>query len=151
MASYPSRRLSPHVSDQKVTRHPSNTAGTERHDPRPLAALDPYGLLVLTHTLFTCAEQSQIVRLAMRHVSALGPYHAEAGYVATDGGLSRIPGNDVGAPAVDDAGMEDLGEAASGHEDALAARATELEAAMSGHLPALSDLRAALEATAALG
>ncbi|MGI5405417.1 PucR family transcriptional regulator [Streptomyces chartreusis] len=111
MASYPSRRLSPHVSDQKVTRHPSNTAGTERHDPRPLAALDPYGLLVLTHTLFTCAEQSQIVRLAMRHVSALGPYHAEAGYVATDGGLSRIPGNDVGASAVDDAGMEDLGEA----------------------------------------
>ncbi|MFE6170805.1 PucR family transcriptional regulator [Streptomyces sp. NPDC056464] len=111
MASHPSRRLSPHVSDQKVTRHPSNTAGAERHDLRPLAALDPHGLLMLSHTLFNCAEQSEIVRLAMRHVSALGPYHAEAGYLATDDGLSRIPGHDVGAPTVDDAGMKELGEA----------------------------------------
>ncbi|MFF5476501.1 PucR family transcriptional regulator [Streptomyces sp. NPDC012935] len=110
MASHPSRRLSPHVSDKKVN-HPSNTAGTERHDPLPLAALDPHGLLVLSHTLFTCAEQSEIVRLAMRHVSAVGPYHAEAGYLATDDGLSRIPGHDEGAPTVDDAGMKELGEA----------------------------------------
>ncbi|MGW0945881.1 PucR family transcriptional regulator [Streptomyces sp. NPDC002623] len=110
MASHPSRRLSPHISDQKVTRHPSNTAGTERHAPRPLAA-DPHGLLVLSHTLFTCAEQSEIVRLAMRHVRALGPYHAEAGYLATGDGLSRVPGHDAGAPTVDDAQMKELGEA----------------------------------------
>ncbi|MFD0228524.1 PucR family transcriptional regulator [Streptomyces hirsutus] len=111
MASHPSRRLSAHVSDQEVTRHPSNTASTERHDPRPLAALDPHGLLVLSHTLFACAEQSEIVRLAMRHVSALGPYHAEAGYLATGDGLSRVPGHDAGAPTVDDARMKELGEA----------------------------------------
>lgn len=111
MASHPSRRLSSHVSDPKVTRHPSTTAATERHNPCPLAALDPHGLLVLSHTLFKCAEQSEIVRLAMRHVSALGPYHAEAGYLATDDGLSRIPGHDVGAPTVDAAGMKELGEA----------------------------------------
>ncbi|MFF0110907.1 PucR family transcriptional regulator [Streptomyces hirsutus] len=111
MASHPSRRLSAHVSDQEVTRHPSNTASTERHDPRPLAALDPHGLLVLSRTLFTCAEQSEIVRLAMRHVSALGPYHAEAGYLATGDGLSRVPGHDAGAPTVDDARMKELGEA----------------------------------------
>ncbi|HEY5836846.1 MAG TPA: helix-turn-helix domain-containing protein [Streptomyces sp.] len=66
---------------------------------------------MLSHTLFTCAEQSEIVRLAMRHVSALGPYHAEAGYLATGDGLSRVPGHDAGAPTVDDARMKELGEA----------------------------------------
>src|SRR3954463_12111869 len=111
MACRPSQRLSPHVPDQDVTRHPGDTAGTERHDVRPLAALDPHGLLVLSHTLFTCAEQSEIVRLAMRHVSALGPYHAEAGYLATGDGLSRVRGHDAGAPKVDDARMKELGEA----------------------------------------
>ncbi|MFJ4199742.1 PucR family transcriptional regulator [Streptomyces sviceus] len=94
-----------------MTRHPGNTAATERDDPHPLAALDPHGLLVLSHTLFTCAEQGEIVRLAMRHVSALGPYHAEAGYLATDDGLTRVPGHDARAPAVDDAEMKELGEA----------------------------------------
>ncbi|MFJ8743053.1 PucR family transcriptional regulator [Embleya sp. NPDC127516] len=94
-----------------MTRHPSDTAGTEWHDPRPLAALDPHGLLVLSHTLFTCAEQSEIVRLAMRHVSALGPYHAEAGYLATGDGLSRVRGHDARAPRVADARMKELGEA----------------------------------------
>ncbi|MBZ3906780.1 helix-turn-helix domain-containing protein [Streptomyces scabiei] len=94
-----------------MTRHPGETTGTGRHDPRPLAALDPHGLLMLSHTLFTCAEQSEIVRLAMRHVSALGPYHAEAGYLATNDGLSRVPGHDAGAPTVDDTGMRELGDA----------------------------------------
>ncbi|MFF5009978.1 PucR family transcriptional regulator [Streptomyces phaeochromogenes] len=111
MACRPSRRLSPDVSDQEVTRHPSNTEGTERHVPRPLAALDPHGLLVLSHTLFTCVEQSEIVRLAMRQVSVLGPYRAEAGYLATDDGFSRVPGHDEGVPTVDDARMKELGEA----------------------------------------
>ncbi|MET8163334.1 helix-turn-helix domain-containing protein [Streptomyces sp. NPDC005329] len=94
-----------------MTRHPSDPGGTERHAPRPLAALDPNGLLVLSHTLFACAEQSEIVQLAMRHVSALGPYLAEAGYLATDDGLSRVPGHDAGAPTVDDARMKGLGGA----------------------------------------
>ncbi|WP_286246871.1 PucR family transcriptional regulator [Streptomyces graminofaciens] len=94
-----------------MTRHSSNAAGTERHDPRPLTPLDPHGLLMLSHTLFTCAEQSEIVRLAMRHVSALGPYHAEAGYLATGDGLSRVLGHDAGAPTVDDVRMKELGEA----------------------------------------
>ncbi|MDX3697385.1 helix-turn-helix domain-containing protein [Streptomyces europaeiscabiei] len=94
-----------------MTRHPSTAAGTERPGPRPLAALDPHGLLMLSHALFTCVEQSEIVRLAMGHVSALGPYHAEAGYLATGDGLSRILGHDAGAPTVDDARMTELGEA----------------------------------------
>ncbi|WP_405988012.1 PucR family transcriptional regulator [Streptomyces sp. NBC_00986] len=111
MDRHPSRRLSSQVSALEVTHHPSDTAGTERHAPRPLAALDPHGLLVLSHALFTCAEHSEIVRLAMRHVSALGPYHAEAGYLATGDGLSRVPGPDAGAPTVDDARMKALGAA----------------------------------------
>lgn len=111
MACHPSRRLSSQVSGQEVTRHPSNTAGPERHDPRTLAGLDPHGLLALSHTLFNCAEQSEIVRLAMGHVSALGPYHAEAGYLVTSDGLARVPGHDAGAPKADDARMTDLNEA----------------------------------------
>lgn len=111
MASRPSERLWPHDPDQEVSRHPGDTAGTEPHDPRQLAALDPHGLLMLSHTLFTCAEQSEILRLAMRHVSALGPYRTEAGYLATGDGLSRVPGHDAGAPTVDDARMKELGEA----------------------------------------
>ncbi|WNM32836.1 helix-turn-helix domain-containing protein [Streptomyces sp. Li-HN-5-11] len=94
-----------------MTRHPSDTAGTERRRPRPLAVLDPHGILALSRTLFTCTEQSEIVRLAMRQVSALGPYSAEAGYLATGHGLSRVPGHDAGAPTVDDARMKELGEA----------------------------------------
>lgn len=111
MASHPSRRLSPQVSDQQATLHPSTTASAERHDPSPPVALDPHGLLVLSHALFSCSEQSEIVRLAMRHVSVLGPYRAEAGYLSTHEGLSRVPGHDAGASTVDDAGMMELGEA----------------------------------------
>ncbi|MCQ9130253.1 PucR family transcriptional regulator [Streptomyces hilarionis] len=94
-----------------MTRQPSNTASTGRHDPSPLAALDPSGLLMLSHALFACAEQSEIVRLVMGHVSALGPYHAEAGYLVTGHGLARVPGHDAGAPKADDAQMKDLNEA----------------------------------------
>jgi DNA-binding PucR family transcriptional regulator len=111
MACRPSQGLSPHVPDQEVARHPGDTTGSERRDPRPLAALDPHGLLVLSHTLFTCAEQGEIVRLAMWQVRALGPYRAEAGYLATGDGLSRVPGHDAGAPTVDDAQMTELGGA----------------------------------------
>ncbi|MFD4874373.1 PucR family transcriptional regulator [Streptomyces sp. NPDC058420] len=49
----------------------------------------------------------------MRHVSTLGPYHAEAGYLATGDGLSSVPGHDAGAPTVGDAWMKEL-DAADG-------------------------------------
>ena len=78
---------------------------------RPLGPLDARGLLMLSGTLFTCTDQSEIVRLAMRHVSALGPYNAEAGYLATGEGLSRVPGHDAGAPTVEDARLKELDEA----------------------------------------
>ncbi|MFE2875935.1 PucR family transcriptional regulator [Streptomyces roseus] len=110
MASHPSRRLPLHVTDREASRHPSDIAGPHRN-ARPLAALDPQGLLVLSHALFTCVQQSEIVRLAMGHVSALGPYRAEAGYLATADGFARVPGHDAGAPTVDDALMEGFGGA----------------------------------------
>ncbi|MEU3342499.1 hypothetical protein [Streptomyces sp. NPDC006668] len=47
----------------------------------------------------------------MRHVSALGPYNAEAGYLATSDGLSRVSTHDAGAPTVDDSRMKELGDA----------------------------------------
>lgn len=106
MVSRPSQRLSSDVSAQAVSRPPSDTAGVGPPDP-----VDPYGLLLLSRTLFSCAEQSEIVRLAMRQVGVLGPYNAEAGYLATGDGLSRVPGVDARAPTVDDARMKELGEA----------------------------------------
>ncbi|MFE3033105.1 PucR family transcriptional regulator [Streptomyces canus] len=94
-----------------MTLQPGDTTGGERRDPRPLATLDPHGLLVLCRTLFTCTEQREVVRLAMRQVSALGPYRAEAGYLAAADGLSRVPGHDAGTLTIDDAQMTELGEA----------------------------------------
>ncbi|MFE7853190.1 PucR family transcriptional regulator [Streptomyces sp. NPDC057403] len=110
MASRPTQRLSTDVSGQEVLSAPNDTPGIERRGPGLLAALDPHGLLVLSRTLFACVEQSEIVRAAMHHVNALGPYHAEAGYLATRDGLSRVPGDDAQAPTVD-ARMRELGEA----------------------------------------
>ncbi|MFC8430494.1 PucR family transcriptional regulator [Streptomyces sp. NPDC057253] len=107
MAGHPSQRLGTHVPDQEATSH----LGAPGRAPRSLASLDPHGLLELSHALFTCAEQREIVRLALRQVSALGPYRSVAGYLAASDGLTRVPGHDVGAPAVDDAQLTELGEA----------------------------------------
>jgi len=49
------------------------------------------------------------------------------------------------------ASLRSLAEEAAGREQALAARAQELQAAMSGQAPVLADLRAVLETTAELG
>ncbi|WP_413755855.1 helix-turn-helix domain-containing protein [Streptomyces sp. MMBL 11-3] len=111
MADRPSSRQWPHDPGLDTDRCPGDIAGAGRRAPPSLAALDPYGLLVLSRTLFTCVDPSEIVRSAMRRVSALGPYHAEAGYLATDGGLSRVAGPDAGAPTIDDAQLAGLGEA----------------------------------------
>ena len=111
MAYRPTQRLFADVSYREVSRVPRCTAGAGRRAPRPLAVVDPHGLLMLSRTLFTCTEQSEIVRLAMRHVSALGPYHAEAGYLATSDGVSRLPGQDAAAPTVVDARLKELGGA----------------------------------------
>ena len=111
MVRRPSQRLSFGVCGQDASHLPSDTAGAERRDRRPPAVLDPHGLLMLSRTLLACADQSEIVRLAMRHVSALGPFNAEAGYLATGEGLSRVAGHDAGAPTVDDARMSELDEA----------------------------------------
>ena len=111
MASHMSRRRSADASDQQAAHHVSDTAGAGRYASPPRTALDPHGLLALSHTLFTCAEPREIVQLAMRHVSALGPYHAEAGYLVTADVFSRVSRHDGEAPTALDAQMTDVGKA----------------------------------------
>ncbi|MFF2384529.1 PucR family transcriptional regulator [Streptomyces sp. NPDC058108] len=49
------------------------------HDPRDLA--------VLALSLFGILDEDRILRLAMDHVAAAGPFHAEAGYLEVGGNL----------------------------------------------------------------
>ncbi|MFE6163715.1 PucR family transcriptional regulator [Streptomyces sp. NPDC056486] len=51
-------------------------------------------LTVLSRTLFDTPDESEILRLAMDHIAAAGPYSAEAGYLLeADGDLAPSPGN----------------------------------------------------------
>ncbi|MFG2592594.1 PucR family transcriptional regulator [Streptomyces sp. NPDC048438] len=54
-------------------------------------ALDEF--TVLSRTLFDTPDEGEILRLAMDHIAAAGPYSAEAGYLAADGYLVPSPGN----------------------------------------------------------
>ncbi|MFJ5136425.1 PucR family transcriptional regulator [Streptomyces sp. NPDC088707] len=48
----------------------------------------------LSHALFEAPSEGEILRLAMHHVAAAGPYRAEAGYLEVDGDLVPSPRND---------------------------------------------------------
>ncbi|MEV4936885.1 PucR family transcriptional regulator [Streptomyces zaomyceticus] len=48
----------------------------------------------LSRTLFEAPSEGEILRLAMRHIAAAGPYSAEAGYLAVDGDLVPSRKND---------------------------------------------------------
>ncbi|AZM92348.1 helix-turn-helix domain-containing protein [Streptomyces sp. W1SF4] len=47
----------------------------------------------LSRALFEASNEGEILRLAMHHVAAAGPYRAEAGYLEVDGHLAPSPGN----------------------------------------------------------
>ncbi|MEU6031523.1 helix-turn-helix domain-containing protein [Streptomyces tauricus] len=49
--------------------------------------------MVLSRTLFATPDEDEILRLAMDHIAAAGPYRAEAGYLAVDGDLRPSPKN----------------------------------------------------------
>ncbi|MFD0373648.1 PucR family transcriptional regulator [Streptomyces sp. NPDC127112] len=49
-------------------------------------------LMVLSGALFDTRDEGEILRLAMDHIAAAGPYSAEAGYLRVDGDLVRCPG-----------------------------------------------------------
>ncbi|MGW7102648.1 PucR family transcriptional regulator [Streptomyces sp. NPDC054838] len=75
----------------------------ERKEPRPPdAAPADHELTVLSRALFGTLDENEILRLAMGHIAAAGPYEAEAGYLKVDGGLVRSPRKgQAQAPAVD--------------------------------------------------
>jgi DNA-binding PucR family transcriptional regulator len=49
--------------------------------------------MVLSRTLFDTPDEGEILRLAMDHIAAAGPYSAEAGYLKVDGDLVPSPRN----------------------------------------------------------
>ncbi|MEV5799541.1 helix-turn-helix domain-containing protein [Streptomyces collinus] len=65
------------------SRPPARTPG--RHALR--------GLSALSRALFDIPDEGEILRLAMDHVAAAGPYRAEAGYLTVDGDLVPSPRN----------------------------------------------------------
>lgn len=77
----------------------------------PLSALAYRKLPALSRALFDTRDESEILRLAMDHVSAVGPYRAEAGYLRGHGRLMSGPqaGQDR-ASAIDRAVRELTGE-----------------------------------------
>lgn len=68
-------------------RRPPAAARGEPHPPAPAdRALQE--MTALSRTLFDTPDESEILRLAMDHIAAAGPYSAEAGYLLeADGGL----------------------------------------------------------------
>lgn len=51
-------------------------------------------LMVLSSALLDTRDEGEILRLAMDHIAAAGPYSAEAGYLTVDGDL--VPGPRAG-------------------------------------------------------
>ncbi|MFD5453006.1 PucR family transcriptional regulator [Streptomyces sp. NPDC127100] len=88
----PRGRLGPHPT--------ASSRGSRPHLPSP--ADPPHELLAISRLLFDTRNEREILRLAMDHVSAVGPYRAEAGYLRVQGQL--VPSSQSGrgrAPAVD--------------------------------------------------
>ncbi|MEU6807927.1 helix-turn-helix domain-containing protein [Streptomyces sp. NPDC046831] len=77
----------------RAWRHP----GVTRRGPRPPARTpaDPAlpELVVLSRALFEASDEGEILRLAMDHIAAAGPFSAEAGYLMVGGDLVPAPRN----------------------------------------------------------
>ncbi|MEU6676726.1 helix-turn-helix domain-containing protein [Streptomyces sp. NPDC046925] len=74
-------------------RHPAHA----RKSPRP-SATSPvdealHELVALSRALLAAPDAGEILRLAMQHIAAAGPYSAEAGYLEVDGDLVPSPRN----------------------------------------------------------
>jgi DNA-binding PucR family transcriptional regulator len=82
-------------------RHPTASwRGSRPHLPSP--ADPPHELLAVSRALFDTRNEGEILSLAMDHVSAAGPYRAEAGYLRVHGRLVPSPqGGPDPASAVD--------------------------------------------------
>ncbi|MFJ5218833.1 PucR family transcriptional regulator [Streptomyces sp. NPDC088354] len=68
-----------------------------RRGPRPLVPTPadhaPHELAALSRAQFDTWDEGEILRLAMNHIAAAGPYSAEAGYLRVDGDLVPGPGD----------------------------------------------------------
>ncbi|MFF7236322.1 helix-turn-helix domain-containing protein [Streptomyces collinus] len=73
--------------------HPTAARRQTGRPARPPAAHDPRGLVALSRALFDTPDEDEILRLAMDHIAAAGPYRAEAGYLRSDDGLVPSPRN----------------------------------------------------------
>ncbi|MEV5665923.1 PucR family transcriptional regulator [Streptomyces flaveolus] len=70
-------------------RHPA----AAHRGPRTPADHALRDLTVLSRALFDTPDEGEILRLAMDHIAAAGPYSAEAGYLTVDGDLVPSPRN----------------------------------------------------------
>ncbi|MEV7178053.1 helix-turn-helix domain-containing protein [Kitasatospora sp. NPDC093679] len=80
-----------------------STAVRERPRPPAPSPADRalHELVAFASTLFDTPDEGEILRLAMDHVAAAGPYSAEAGYLKVDGDLAPSPSGRIHASAVD--------------------------------------------------
>ncbi|MGC0209009.1 PucR family transcriptional regulator [Streptomyces levis] len=109
------RRGSPGQEGSPPRRRPGRRAtaswkGPRRHLPSPA---DPatHDMLAFSRALFDTRDEGEILRLAMDHVSAVGPYRAEAGYLRVRGRLVPSPrGGPEHASAIDRTVRELMGE-----------------------------------------
>ncbi|GAA3828342.1 PucR family transcriptional regulator [Streptomyces phyllanthi] len=109
------RRLHRRASDRKGSlprgsagRHP--TAARRRPRPPAPAPADhaSHALMALSHALFDTQDEGEILRLAMDHIAAAGPYSAEAGYLTADGALVPSPREGQTHPSAVDRRVQEL-------------------------------------------
>ncbi|MGC4974138.1 PucR family transcriptional regulator [Streptomyces sp. DT199] len=75
----------------RLGQHPTIS---RRGSRRSLSTLPSLELPAVSRALFDTRDESEILRLALDHVSAVGPYRAEAGYLRVHGHM--IPSPEVG-------------------------------------------------------
>ncbi|MFJ1561223.1 helix-turn-helix domain-containing protein [Streptomyces mirabilis] len=100
MASSRAHNLYRRCSDRKGS-PPWGSGGRHstaaRRGPRPPAPTPVdhalRELMALSRALFDTPDEGEILRLAMDHIAAAGPYSAEAGYLEVDGDLVPSPRN----------------------------------------------------------
>ncbi|SEC36813.1 Sugar diacid utilization regulator [Streptomyces sp. 2231.1] len=73
--------------------HPTAARGGPRLPARTSADHPLHELLALSRALFGTLDEVEILRLAMDHITAAGPYSAEAGYLKVGGDLVPSPRN----------------------------------------------------------
>ncbi|MET7824277.1 helix-turn-helix domain-containing protein [Streptomyces sp. NPDC005386] len=93
-----SDRMSSFTSDS-ARGHSTFTRRGPRSPPLAPADHDMRHLTKLSRALFATPDEDAILRLAMDHIAAAGPYRAEAGYLTVDGDLRPSPKSGMTQPS----------------------------------------------------